>query len=647
MGRGISKRAIAAALVVAGVLVFPGVASAATITPTVTFDQLDGAAPCSLREAVRSANANSDQGGCTHSGAYGADLIVLAGDDYELSLPSTDEDASADGDLDVTESLTIQGVGADATGIDGNSSVTSDRVFYLTAGTLTLSGLRVHDGAFLLNESAGGGVFAKSGTTLNLVNAAVSNNRSPDGGGGGISSEGAVNLNGSTVSGNQSTSEGSGIFSANGSVTLVDSTVNDNSVTDGITAINSTTTLVNSIVAGNSGRGIDSNSPVTLTKSAVRRNGNGGVIGSIVTFVDSTVTENSGTSAITGNVNFSLTNSIVSDNRASGPGGGLYGSGTIINSTVVRNAAGTDGGGIWTGAGDLTIAGSTIAGNDTGPDGRGGGIYFLSSGTLNLSNSTLSGNQARGSGGGIEADVGTSNLANVTISGNVADSDSTGPGAAGGGIARYSGTVNLRNSIVAGNLDHGAFSSPDCFGGVNSQGYNLFGQLTADCPISGVLTGNQTAAPQLSFLARNGGPTLTEALAPASPAVDSAYPGSGPGQPCEATDQRGVPRALGGRCDKGAYERVLCRGQLVNVVGTNGADSLAGTSGNDGILGLNGADRLSGGSGNDGLCGGAGDDRLAGGSGKDFLDGGVGSDRCAGGSGSDRAVACERKSSVP
>ncbi|MDX6632229.1 MAG: hypothetical protein QOG26_234, partial [Solirubrobacterales bacterium] len=317
IGRGISKRAIAAALVVAGVLVFPGVASAATITPTVTFDQLDGAAPCSLREAVRSANANSDQGGCTHSGAYGADLIVLAGDDYELSLPSTDEDASADGDLDVTESLTIQGLGADATGIDGNSSVTSDRVFHLTAGTLTLSGLRVHDGAFLLNESAGGGVFANAGTTLNLVNAAVSNNRSPDGVGGGICSGGAVNLNGSTVSGNQSTSDGSGIFSGNGSVTLVDSAVSDNSGTDGITAINGDTTLVNSVVADSTSTGINSNSPVALTKSTVRGNGGAGIIGSTVTIDDSTVTENRGGPGVFATVgNFSLSRSTVSDNSS-------------------------------------------------------------------------------------------------------------------------------------------------------------------------------------------------------------------------------------------------------------------------------------------------------------------------------------------
>jgi hypothetical protein len=57
--------------------------------------------------------------------------------------------------------------------------------------------------------------------------------------------------------------------------------------------------------------------------------------------------------------------------------------------------------------------------------------------------------------------------------------------------------------------------------------------------------------PLLGPLAANGGPTLTQALLPGSPAID-AVPSSGAG--CPPTDQRGVIRPQGPACDIGAFE---------------------------------------------------------------------------------------------
>jgi Ca2+-binding RTX toxin-like protein len=213
--------------------------------------------------------------------------------------------------------------------------------------------------------------------------------------------------------------------------------------------------------------------------------------------------------------------------------------------------------------------------------------------------------------------------------------------------------VNLRNTILTGNFD--ATTDPEyhdwfCQGGtgVVSQGYNLL-PAVPDCTVAAA-TGDQAAAdPGLQPLANNGGTTFTEALLSTSPAVNAGHPaapGSG-GSACPATDQRGVPRDLGGRCDKGAYERVRCQGKLVNRVGTSGADTLVGTSSGDGILGLGGNDELFGRAGGDGLCGGDGDDQLAGEAGPDSLDGGAGTDACDGGTESDSAVGCETTSSVP
>jgi hypothetical protein len=55
--------------------------------------------------------------------------------------------------------------------------------------------------------------------------------------------------------------------------------------------------------------------------------------------------------------------------------------------------------------------------------------------------------------------------------------------------------------------------------------------------------------PQLQRLASNGGPTLTHALSPNSPAIDA-----GDNAQCPDTDQRGVPRPVGSGCDIGAFE---------------------------------------------------------------------------------------------
>jgi hypothetical protein len=55
--------------------------------------------------------------------------------------------------------------------------------------------------------------------------------------------------------------------------------------------------------------------------------------------------------------------------------------------------------------------------------------------------------------------------------------------------------------------------------------------------------------PKLGPLANNGGPTLTMALLPGSPAINAADQAAAP-----PTDQRGVPRPQGPGVDMGAFE---------------------------------------------------------------------------------------------
>lgn len=71
------------------------------------------------------------------------------------------------------------------------------------------------------------------------------------------------------------------------------------------------------------------------------------------------------------------------------------------------------------------------------------------------------------------------------------------------------------------------------------------------------------------------------------------------------------------------------------IFGTNSADAITGTSGDDFILGFAGADTLSGGGGNDVLLSGGGADRLTGGSGADTFIFDAGSSSRLGGASSD------------
>jgi hypothetical protein len=115
----------------------------------------------------------------------------------------------------------------------------------------------------------------------------------------------------------------------------------------------------------------------------------------------------------------------------------------------------------------------------------------------------------------------------------------------GGGVT--AGNVVLRNTIVAGN------AADDCIvASSTGDAYNIDGD--GSCGLSG--TDQSAVAPLLGPLADNGGPTLSHALLVGSPALDMgspAVPGSG-GMACETTDQRGVTRPDGSRCDVGAFE---------------------------------------------------------------------------------------------
>jgi hypothetical protein len=218
-----------------------------------------------------------------------------------------------------------------------------------------------------------------------------------------------------------------------------------------------------------------------------------------------------------------LTDSTVSDNATVGqPGGGVYGFfGSTINvtrSTISGNVSGDVAGGLRT-LGNATIVNSTISGN-TSPIWHGGAL-FATDGTVTIANSTIVGNNA--------------------------------PGGTAGGlmVATFGPPVNVTvvDSIIA---DNGTYNC-QVEGGAAAVLTSLGGNVVTDdsCDLIGTDQNVGPGGALVDALADNGGPTLTHALLPGSPAIDAAVGA------CPPTDQRGVARPQGTGCDVGAFELVV------------------------------------------------------------------------------------------
>lgn len=267
--------------------------------------------------------------------------------------------------------------------------------------------------------------------------------------------------------------------------------------------------------------------------------------------------------------------------RSSDDGGGLQVDSsrptTVLRSVISDNRTfgtqgnGPDGGGI-SNESTLSLKKTTISGNSTGPGGDGGGIANLN--TITIRDSAISGNVANdggndGDAGGLN-NTGTATIVNSTFSGNRAGEANSSDGGAiygdgdltllnatiafneaesGGGIYtvnRPENSQTIENTIFANNTS-AAGARDDCDGsGFVSLGHNLEQGMTCGFAGPGDISGDAA----LESLGNNGGPTRTHALGRDSKAI-----GRGTNASCPSTDQRGIHRPQGRRCDIGAYER--------------------------------------------------------------------------------------------
>ncbi len=488
----------------------------------------------SLRDAIEQANANA-----------GADTITfdasLAGQSIVLST-----------ELQITDDLTVTGLGSDLLTLDGNGD---SQIFQVDDGvfnnaiTVEISGLTLTNGS----GDRGGAIFNQE--TLSIIDSILSGNTASLNGGAISNYYGDLSIQNSKLVGNmtgtpEADGYGAGIYQLQGTLTIDNSELTGNQALGlggGVYILQSDQFLVShsqfSSNSAHSGGAIyNNNNPLTVEQTLFTENHATGLLGgAIYTNKDSvqisqsqfiendSVARGGGLFADSGTLTVST--SLFSGNSAETLGGGIQinrANVSVSETTFVGNEAATGGALAVQGRGSLMVSGSTFTENIAV---AGGAISNNDAINITIKNSTISYNQATLGGSAFDTFVNSDvSIINSTIVGNEVAS------IAGAAIFRADGAGSflLQNSIVAGN-------TRSQFAG-NYTGSNNILQQSLEGLIDPVLSDN-------------GGPTETHALLPGSAALDagsnSAALTAGLTQ-----DQRGsvFKRIYGDTVDIGAYE---------------------------------------------------------------------------------------------
>ena len=180
----------------------------------------------------------------------------------------------------------------------------------------------------------------------------------------------------------------------------------------GILCLESSPTIVNNVIAGNSA------------------NDEPSVGGGICCY---------GSSAL-------IDSNIIEYNQADRGGGGIYGSDssvTVINNEIRGNYDYSLGGGIFCEGSSPVIVGNTITDNAATDDGAGGGIGIMNASLVTIEDNVISDNRSTESGGGIWLRSSSCTVKNNVISGN--------SGAEGAGVYLIGCPGTLANNIITDN----------------------------------------------------------------------------------------------------------------------------------------------------------------------------------------------------
>jgi parallel beta-helix repeat protein len=584
---------------------------------TFTVTNLNDSGAGSLRQAIIDANTLA-----------GADTIQ-----FQSTLAGTITLTS--GELAITDSLTINGLGSSNLTVSGNNS---SRIFNIDDGSgatfidVTLSGMTLTGG----NAVDGGAIF-DDGEKLTITDAVITGNTASANGGGVFTSyyDGLLTIQNTIISGNTAAA-GGGIFSDDGDFNIQSSKISGNTATTGNGGgifIDDTegdfldpSVIENSIITGNSagsdGGGIyfdDTDTPIEIRNSTISGNTAG----------------DDGAGAYIRGADYSITfeNSEISGNTATGVGGGiyLYGSSTasvILQQSVVANN--TDGGG----SNDLVRINGTINATDSlieAPEGAINGTNTNNTTGVNPNTVTLAVAPASTTEDGVAivytfTRTGPTTSA-LTVNFEVGGAATFGNDYTQSGAASFSATTGTVTFAVGSNtatvtltpiLDAVA-ESPEAI------------TLTL---VNGLYVKGTTDAVESSI---SDAVPITTGVAPA----DINFAGGRQGETINGTPGRDTLNGTG-RNDilrgRGNADLLRGKGGKDRMFGGAGNDRMLGQGGNDRMLGQGGNDRMLGQGGRDELNGGAGSDRLIGGAGGDILIGGAGNDTLTGGGGRDLYV---------
>ena len=591
----------------------------------------------SLRRAIANANL-----------ATGLDTIEFANNLSGQTITLTS------GELEITDDLTLNGLGSDLLTISGNNA---DRVFLIDDGDsnnaidVTLDGLTITEG----NSDDGGGI--RNLENLTLLNSEISDNL-----GLGISSGSDTNRSGSNL-------------------TIIRSNISDNAGT-GISHGFGNLTVLNSTISNNIGWGINSGSSnLEITKSTISDNISGGMRVGLINFTltESTIANNTGSGIDIFKGSFAIDHSTISGNTTTGSGGGIiagarFVDGTITNSTITNNIADSDGDG---------------SGNGGGLNGSGGAGILISNTIIagNLDNSPAGSEQ--------HPDLSGQNFASngYNLVGDITGISRTNPFTATGdlfgtsdhpldpllGLLRDNGGSTLTHALLAGSpaidagdpdffelltpfdqrgtgfprildgdrdliatVDIGAFEFANIIDGtagndslLGTRGSDRMRGLRGNDTLNGragddILLGNNHND---SLSGGNGNDTLRGGAGAdilRGNAGHDSLAGNNGNDTLNGGTGADILRGNAG------HDSLVGGNDDDTLRGGTGSDTLRGNAGNDRLVGGNGNDTLNGGIGHDQLFGQAGDDRLVGDDGDDTLNGGTGRDVLIGGAGSDR-----------
>ncbi len=431
------------------------------------FDIFDEAT-VTITDAVITGNTGNIGGGVLNSGA----TLTITGGEISNNTATIRGGGLGLG----TSTVTIEG-----TAIKNNTSATIGGGIFLASGMT----ININNAAIDSNTSttAGGGIHSADATnTINITGTtSISNNISEDNGGAIFISSGTLNISGNaTIDSNEAKVSGGGIFGTESVVIDIEgATISNNTAVNyggGITSsVETSTSINNTTITGNNAQhggglavvnGRNIAVTMTITNSDISNNTATGLGGGFfasgletaVSISDTTIsnnqtTSNGGGGIIYNNATSNITSTTITENSANN-GGGLYLLGplgtaaNITNSEVSNNISTLNGGGLYLSNDTSLVAEAVnIIGNSAGKSG--GGVASYENTTTTINNSTIKGNIAEVAGGGIYgyATNGAASTATINLTGTNIESN-VATTSAGGGIYGYGPKININDNTT-------------------------------------------------------------------------------------------------------------------------------------------------------------------------------------------------------